>query len=54
MSLTELNTRLVQWYVVDRADSDVPGPTGADNVRTMAFVEAVRRSATNGVRVALP
>jgi predicted dehydrogenase len=54
MPLAELNTRLVQWYVGDRDGSAVSGPTGADNVRTMAFVEAVRRSATDGVRVALP
>lgn len=51
MSLVELNTRLVHWYVDYLDGRESPGPTGADNIRTMAFVDAVRRAATDGMRV---
>jgi predicted dehydrogenase len=53
MSLVELNTRLVRWYVGHLDGGERPGPTGADNVQTMAFVDAVLRSATDGVRVSV-
>jgi predicted dehydrogenase len=53
MSLVELNTRLVRWYVGHLAGDDRPGPTGADNLRTMAFVDAVARAAATGARVSV-
>jgi predicted dehydrogenase len=51
--LAELNTRLVRWYLGWLDGQDPTGPTGADNLRTMAFADALQRAATDGVRVAL-
>lgn len=50
MSLAELNRRLIRWYLGYLAGDELAGPTGMDNVRTMAFVDAVLRSAMDGVR----
>jgi predicted dehydrogenase len=53
MPLEELNTRLVRWWLDYLAGREAGGPTGADNLRTMAFVDAVRRAAADGSRVAV-
>ncbi|MFI9842511.1 Gfo/Idh/MocA family protein [Nonomuraea sp. NPDC051941] len=52
-SLADLNTRLVRWYVDWVAGQDAAGPTGADNLRTVAFADAVQRASTSGSRVIL-
>ncbi|TDD11650.1 Gfo/Idh/MocA family protein [Nonomuraea diastatica] len=51
--LAELNTRLVRWYLGWLDGQDPTGPTGADNLRTVAFADALQRAATDGVRVTL-
>lgn len=51
MSLVELNTRLVRWYLAYLGGEEPPGPTGTDNMRTMAFADAVQRSVAGGTRV---
>ncbi|MGP3928792.1 Gfo/Idh/MocA family protein [Nonomuraea sp. KM88] len=51
--LADLNTRLVRWYLGWLNGQDPRGPTGADNLRTVAFADALQRAATNGVRVTL-
>lgn len=53
MSLAELNTRLVRWYLGYLDGGDPVGPTGADNLRTMVFVDAVQQAVAGTGRVAL-
>ena len=53
MSLAELNTRLVRWYLVYLDGRDPVGPTGADNLRTMVFADAVQQALAGSGRVML-
>jgi predicted dehydrogenase len=50
-SLVDLNTELIRWYLGCREGRGDAGPTGADSLRTMRYLELVRQSADDGRRV---